>query len=103
MDIIYYILILWSVFSTVVTIMFLAGLYNSYKKSNSIKFDKLQSAIESIKPVTVEKVGDQYMMYDAITQSYVCHAASIEELWAEATRRYPHLKLYDVNEITKGD
>jgi hypothetical protein len=83
--------------------MVLAGLYTSYKKSNNVNFDKLQSAIESIKPVTVEKVGDQYMMYDAITQSYICHAASIEELWAEASRRYPQLKLYDVNEITRED
>jgi len=57
---------------------------------------------QTIKLVYVEQVDGMYRMHDKFTHSYICQAASEEELWELAKQQLPDMKIITADiEVTE--
>jgi hypothetical protein len=56
---------------------------------DEVRHEKAMAILKSVKLVSVEVVADRVMMYDAITNAFICQAASEEELWETAKTMFP--------------
>jgi len=121
MDVIVSILdFIWSTYvllCIVFTSLILFGMFRRYRKTGtifeSVNPDKPKTKIQNIFPkefvnegnainkmmlVTVEKVGDMFMMYDSVNNTFMSQGTTRAELWAKAKLRYPGLELITVDD-----
>ena len=90
-----------SIISVVFTVMFvyvfLKNLRNELSLVNEVKKFK-----QTVKLVYVEQVDGMYRMHDKFTHSYICQAATEEELWDLAKEQLPNMKILTADiEVTK--
>lgn len=74
------------IFTTFFMIKFFRGIVPAM---DEVRHEKAMAILKSVKLVSVEVVADRVMMYDAITNAFICQAASEEELWETAKTMFP--------------
>ena len=97
MEILQGILQAYTFISVVFTTFFLIGLVKSIRRELGDKELTDEEIAAVIKLVYVEKVGDVNYLYDGITNAFITQAATEDEMWANAKRRFP-----DKEFIVKG-
>jgi hypothetical protein len=78
------------VFTTFFMVKFYAGINSGIDK------DRRETAIalvKIVKLVTIEIVNDRWIMYDTLTDRFICQAATEDELWALAKELFPSKEL----------
>lgn len=79
--------------------------YRKTKKQQTQANQELAADVEkffnALQLVTVEQVNDEYLMYDAATQRFVCKAKTKEELWEKGKQCYPDKILTDTSMTAK--
>ena len=74
-------------FTTFFMVKFFTGIKSAMNEARQLKVS--EAVLTTVKLVNVEVVADQVMMYDAINHSFICQAATEEELWATAKKLFP--------------
>ena len=76
-------------FCVLFTTFFIVKFYSNYRKEISKIKSPDQPNISTVKLVSVEVVEDRVMMYDAVTNAFICQADTEEALWATAEAMFP--------------
>jgi len=96
--------IIWnviSIFSVIFTVMFVYIFLKNLRNELGLIKD-VEKFKQTIKLVYVEQVDGMYRMHDKFTHSYICQAASEEELWELAKQQLPDMKIITADiEVTE--
>lgn len=76
-------------FCVIFTTFFIAKFISNYRKEVANLGAGEQADLSKIKLVSVEVVADRVMMYDAVTNTFICQADTEEALWATAEAMFP--------------
>ena len=94
----------WTVYSIVCvtfTTIFLWNLVRNIRKEINLIEDVRQFK-QTAKLVYIEQVDGMYRMHDKFTHSYICQAATEEELWDLAKEQLPNMKILTADvEVSK--
>ena len=94
----------WTVYSIVCvtfTTIFLWNLVRNIRKEINLIEDVKQFK-QTAKLVYIEQVDGMYRMHDKFTHSYICQAATEEELWDLAKEQLPNMKILTADvEVSK--
>ena len=64
-----------------------------FRKQLGNEIKQLNKIAENIKFVKIEIVNNSLMMYDTLTERFICQATTEEELWNYAKELYPTFEL----------
>lgn len=76
-------------FCVIFTTFFIVKFTSNYKKELAKLTLTNQANLSTIKLVSVEVVEDRVMMYDAVTNAFICQADTEEALWTTAEAMFP--------------
>ena len=95
---------IWTVYSiacVTFTTIFLWNLVRNIRKEINLIEDVRQFK-QTAKLVYIEQVDGMYRMHDKFTHSYICQAATEEELWDLAKEQLPNMKILTADvEVSK--
>jgi len=101
MEILYKIWLVISVISVLFTVMFFYIFLKNLRSELNLSKD-VEKFKQTIKLVYVEQVDGMYRMHDKFTHSYICQAATEEELWELAKQQLPDMKIITADiEVTE--
>ena len=101
MEILYKIWLVISVLSVLFTVMFFYIFLKNLRSELNLSKD-VERFKQTIKLVYVEQIDGMYRMHDKFTHSYICQAASEEELWELAKQQLPDMKIITADiEVTE--
>ena len=96
--------IIWnviSVFSVIFTVMFVYIFLKNLRNELGLIKD-VEKFKKTVKLVYIEQIDGMYRMHDKFTHSYICQAASEEELWELAKQQLPDMKIITADiEVTE--
>jgi hypothetical protein len=84
-------------FCVLFTTFFIVKFYSNYRKEIAKIKPSTQPDISTVKLVSVEVIADRVMMYDAVTNAFICQADTEEALWATAEAMFPGKSLLRYN------
>ena len=101
MEILHTIWLVISIVSVIFTVMFFYIFFKNLRSELSITKD-VEKFKKTVKLVYIEQIDGMFRMHDKFTHSYICQAATEEELWDLAKERLPNMKILTADiEVTK--
>jgi|688.fasta_scaffold20626_14 hypothetical protein len=76
-------------FCVLFTTFFIVRFISNYRKEVAKLTPSDQADLSTVKLVSVEVVADRVMMYDAVTNAFICQADTEEALWTTAEAMFP--------------
>lgn len=92
MEILYKIWAVYSILCVLFTTFFLINLIRNIRREINL-IDDVKQFKNTIKLVYVEQVDGMYRMHDKFTHTYICQAATEQELWKIADAKFPNVKV----------